>query len=328
MTTKIEFKPINMESAKQILGKSKQAVIYGTTDTGWEWLQSQFQTRKDSPLERIFNYVIGDDLPDHKDIIPPGAVTTLEGRSIVQLSSGARSAGSGDKHLKTKRICKGALVNWAFEIWKRKDAVAKDESARMPLIVTIDIDGNTKPMTAENALSKTKTMHGRKLNDIVTHAEIRRLAKLCNDESIDKELREEIKKNIIFVRLKKVGDEMHLEKVAAPWEDSSWDTEFSNRKKLSSKVEKDYNWRKELNTLVAEERRKRASETEKAAEVVVVSTKKETVDLEKPKESPKPLEKTKEVSKSSAEIAKEAEQRLMQGLSSMFGSGFNFALTN
>lgn len=316
MTAASSFNPINMKSVTDITGNNKEALVFGTTDTGWEWMQSQLQTKKDSPIQRVYNYVIGDDIAGHEEFIPPGAVTTLEGRTFTKITSGASKVSSDPQkaHTKTKRICKGALVNWALEVWRRKDS-----PAQIPLIFTVDIDGNKYPLTVENVLSKTKVMDGKKVNEIITHAEIRRLAKLCTDERIDKEVREAVRKNVQFVRLKKSGNELVVEKLPAPWEDPSWKEEFAKRSKLHTKVEKDYDWRKELNERVASEREKQA----KVTSAPPASNSPKPVEPVKAQSTPSPVQ-AKSSPTSKKEDAQKAEERLLQGLTSMFGSSFKF----
>lgn len=238
------FKPLSMPSIRALVGKSEEVLIYGTSDCGWEWLPKQLDQAK-SPIKKAYDYSIA---------TPDEPTKTLKHEVITQIAPWAKgNDGSTAKQI-AKRICKTALVDWAIEVWKRKGS-----DKQIPLIFAIDRTGNPYPPSAENFLSKTKAVHGLSVNTLITHAEIRRLYKLCTDETIDKEVREAVRENIRFVRLKIGKKKTFLKSIPTPWEDPQWKDELAKRKDHKRTEEdgqgkKEYDWRKELNDAVKAER--------------------------------------------------------------------------
>lgn len=241
-----------------------------------------------------------------------------DGSKMFKVVSGMHAAGVkvGKETRDCNRQCKSGLVNFVMEqVRKKRAGEATDKQ-----IICIDKEGNPYPLTSENLLSKTKTIavsaaHTLQMNNIVTHSELRRVYKLCNDPEVDPEVRAVAKEVITFVKVNEKrsvvlgtpeirqlmrtvtddnGDrvrkevpvevtpretvvEYSLEETTAPWDAADFDTHWDKRKEGApdKRPAKDHDWRKQVNLQMA---RMRVETAKSAMGAKIAQHKEETAD--------------------------------------------------
>jgi hypothetical protein len=221
---------LNIESVVKVIGKdTKQAVVYGFQHCKYTQVHLAIDQKPDSPLLKVFDSVIGNDVD--RSIIPREYLTTLEGKEIYQIRSDA-----GDPRLpvpkQCARRCKAGLVNLVFENYKR----IKQGLKPIPLLFVIDITNNRCPLTSENICSKTKTKgvtqtFSISMNSVVTHEELRRAYKLCNEKDLGKEINQVARQTFKFIKVFQNGaeNEFGIVEIAAPWDKPDWATLWERR---------------------------------------------------------------------------------------------------
>lgn len=203
--------------------------------------------------------------------------------------------GDADSNAVNRRFCKSGLVNFVMEQVRKKRK--GEQTDKMIFCIDVSENGgrNPIPLTSENLLSKTKTVtippHNSVLhmNKIITHSELRRAFKLCNDPSVDKEIRDVANEVLKFVRVtetttatssteiqtleREVDDiggrvkkpvpvevttvettaEIDLVEIPAPWKAADFAVHWNARKAMSpaTRSEKAHDWRKQANLQLA-----------------------------------------------------------------------------
>jgi len=189
----------------------------------------------------------------------------LSGERVYKIDPGALQAKNAKKMC--NRYCKAGLVNLVIENYRKQ----KNGEPLTPVIFCIDIENNPYPLTSKNLLSKTKVVGNTVMNQVVTHSELRRAYKLCNDPRVREDIREIAKKTFKFVHVKPITSKQktktslkervtyNLTEIAAPWENSKknskqakeFATELAKRKEYAKKNPvkraKKTDWRAQLN---------------------------------------------------------------------------------
>lgn len=264
-------------SVSDVLGKSSTAMVYGFQHCRYTQVSDALESHVN--VSRVYDCSLGNDY----DPTDGPKQRRLNGESIHQVDSGMRELQTKGKSFETQdcnRKCKSGLVNYVLENYRQSKVHGKEIS---PIIFCIDIQdkdgGNPHPLTSENLLSKTKTVRVSRamtleMNRIVTHSEIRRAYKLCNDPTVDPEIREIARKTFKFVKVnenrqefaidrgltvdREIRVQYDLEEIPAPWAAGDFQAHLDTRKEVSAqqvKPRKDTNWRAELNTQAKEVRR-------------------------------------------------------------------------
>jgi hypothetical protein len=228
---------LDYKSVKQICGPSKQTVVYGWKRCEYRNIMMALEHCK-SPI-KIFDYALGK--PDIQN-------TTLEGYEFSKIP--VNKLADTEEKL-TSRYCKNAIVNLILENYKRK----KLGLNIIPLIFCIDIEGNNHPSTATTICSREPF-----LNELITHSELRRCYKLCNENTSD-EIKTIANETIKFVKVtiecnaqaKKITS--HTKNIAKLieippfWESDDWHNEWYKRqrtKEIKPEKPEKYRWRAQL----------------------------------------------------------------------------------
>lgn len=148
-----------------------------------------------------------------------------------------------DIQLYERRICKAVIVDVVFQNFKK----AFSNKPFTPLIFCVDIEGRVRKVSNEHIASRSADC-----NDIVTHKELRRCAKICVEIESDKYLKaiaETAKMTIKFVRL--VGSDQSgysFEEVQPFWEAKDWKDAWDKRMKTAkqSKEKNPIEWKRVL----------------------------------------------------------------------------------
>ncbi len=162
-----------------------------------------------------------------------------------------------DSYRSYMNMYKCGLVNMVIENYARQ----KKGLTIIPIIFCINYINscgeNIFPLTLENLLSKVKkTESGKLMKDIITHKELLRCYKLCNDKDVNKTIRDVANKSLKFVEViendseKTSSIELIIKKISAPWERQNWyDLHFFYRKNKIKHLDVN-NWRDRLNKIV------------------------------------------------------------------------------
>jgi hypothetical protein len=206
---------------------------------------------KEDGIKKVFDWHIGQEYVDDADLV------TLEGTQIKRLHVDYE-----ENFL--SRTCKAAITAIVYENYRRTEANKKRKAnglALLPLIpvlVCADIDGNRRAYNPLGIASKDPA-----LNDLFTHSELRRAAKLaCQFHNAD--IRAAARATFRFVKVKKIPSttsfdtKIAFERIAAPWEHADWDKAWAEREKTSEgqiaagkKPKKnEFPWREELGSLI------------------------------------------------------------------------------
>lgn len=168
---------LDFECVKSIVGDCKQLMVYGWHHCHYNSLISAFEFNKNSFLEKVFNFSVGNAYAINTE--------TLEGREIEKLTIQYKP------EKRFHRICKNGITNLLLENYKR---IKKGEKI-IPLLFCVDVDENRYNVTSDSLSSKQPY-----LNNRITNSELRRCYKL-HSELQNSPLAE-------FQELSKISEEM------------------------------------------------------------------------------------------------------------------------
>ncbi|MBI2743334.1 MAG: hypothetical protein HYX48_05400 [Chlamydiales bacterium] len=188
-------------SIQKVCGSAEEIVVFGFSHC--RYVHAKTILRKDPKIKQVYDYA----LMGQKN---------LQNRPFlkVPIDSGGNAIA---------RSCKAVLVSLIFENYKREH----EGKPLIPLIFCIAYN-DIPPTSAEDLASKKHN-----LNALVTHSEMRRAYKLC-EEFPDEQVRSVAKKTFKFVRVEedlsiKNGPLSYVE-IPAPWELGAWAKAWELRK--------------------------------------------------------------------------------------------------
>jgi hypothetical protein len=228
---------IDTDSLKNIAENQEQAVIYGFSHC--KYIAVIFTLKINQVFKSIFFHL------DFKTSLEGTKFKQIQTRSqILQMLSHGIDKG---RRLFIAQKCKNTLTALVFENFRREKAGLP----LIPMIYCVDIDDNPHPFTIDVITSTKKT-----LNSLVTHKELRRVQKLCN-EFENEAIQRVAKKTFKFVKLEKSDQGYKFKELTPFWENKDWDQSWNDRKvnKQKSSSEKKQailktDWREQLNTLI------------------------------------------------------------------------------
>ena len=239
--------PEFQNSLCEITKGGNQVMIYGWGHCGfYEMIIATDAAIEDArrstsirPIKRLFAFDLGK-RPVHK--LSTSAITSLEGRRMNLIDYDYSKGGLKE----TSRQCKTALTNLVLENYKRQ----QEGLSLIPIVFAIDITKNPKPCRSRNICSKMS-----RVNDQVTHKELRRAFKLCSHPN--PKIRAIALQTFKFVKVNVLKDRVTLEQIPAPWAtsvnspgkvSSTFAACWKARKKSSASKPKHekYDWRKQL----------------------------------------------------------------------------------
>lgn len=221
---------LDFNSVKNVIGDSKQAMVYGWADCHYKKVAKALEKSPESCVKKVFDYHLGDSSA-------PKNEKTLEGREIEKLKVYIKPG--KEMH----RLCKTGVTNLLLENYKR----SKEGKDIIPVIFCLDADDNQNVSSSETISSKDP-----KINEYVTNSELRRCKKLYDElnKSPDEELREmaEIAKQMLkfvkVVRSGENGDKAALQPIPGLWDLPDLTETMQNRTKVKPK------WKEELEEAV------------------------------------------------------------------------------
>jgi hypothetical protein len=191
---------LDFDSVKNIIGDSKQVMVYGWNHCHYIAITSALEFSKESFLEKVFNFQVGDECALNTE--------TLEGREIEKLTVHIKP------EKRTHRISKNGITNLLLENYKR---IKKCEKI-IPLVFCLDADGNIYDINSDTLTSKHAY-----LNNLITNSELRRCYKLHRElqDSPNEEFQElaKIAKVMLkFVKVTRDGEKAILQQLPAIWD--------------------------------------------------------------------------------------------------------------
>ena len=237
---------------------NKEIMIYGYDHCHYCEVGEAFEAHD----IKVYDHEVGDDVdPDSQK-----ECHRIDGSKINQINAGLKDISSSSKEL--VRVCKAGLVNMVLENYKSQ-LIGKSQ---VPIIFCVDMNNNHHPLSSEDITSKNKIVKKKngdefKANEIITHCELRRAYKLCNDPRIDPRIRAIAKKSIKFFKVEKnqISSNKNesgqskkniilfdLKLIQAPWEAKDWDIHWNQRKSLSvaNPQKKEHDWRGEIQKFI------------------------------------------------------------------------------
>jgi len=228
---------LDFESVKTICRLSQQVMVCGYSHCEYARIFDALDEgvwSREGLVKRVFTTLIGTTFAEDRPFR-----TTLEGSVIEQIEEIPQETDI-DKRKICARESKAAITNLVFENFKRE----KRGLAPIPLIFCIDRSENPYSLHPVNFLSKEK-----EVNDLVTHAEIRRMYKLCSSFA-DLRIREIALKTFYFVRIEKVRYTYSLQPIQAPWMHVGWEIAWKQRQQLSQSISKQHPWKERLTSAI------------------------------------------------------------------------------
>lgn len=229
---------LNFDSVKQIVGESKQVMVYGWIDCYYIEVSKALKS-VDSPIGKVFNSVIGDHGMSDRD--KRKILETVDGSIIKQLKFDKVHEDKRDHDnslIKTKekystsRVCKAGITNLMLENLKRK----QNNMELIPLIFCIEVDESfSKKDKFVGSTPKSITSKNQEQNQLITHSELRRCYKFCQEfekssDPLLKEIAGIARETIKFVKLTGIEDgSCCLEKIGAPWDRDDWTPAWEER---------------------------------------------------------------------------------------------------
>lgn len=175
--------------------KEEQVVVYGFASCGYDNVREVFARAG----KKAFDWQIGRDLTNF---------SKLKEKGVVPLKPAGFT-----------RICKNALVYLVLENYLRK----MSGQEIVPLVFCIDMEKNTySPPSTEEIFS-------RKEEDYVSHIELRRMAKLCFDEDISRDVRKVALETFKYVKVN-CGVKLNLEEVQSPFTEQEFALYIAQRR--------------------------------------------------------------------------------------------------
>lgn len=207
---------VDPDSVLRCCEESKQAMVYGFTHCGYGALCA-ILSGKDSPLKKMYDCTLGN--PDRTQY-------NLEGRELYQINPDLPTEDTPEANISIcNRMCKAGITNLVIENYKRS-------IESLPLIpVIFSVDSDDLPLDPKCVASRDE-----KLNGFLTHKELRRCYKLCN-EFPDADFQQIARATFKFLKLTKgEGDTFNLVQVNPFWErGQGWEQAWLDRKKTSEK---------------------------------------------------------------------------------------------
>jgi len=237
---------ITNESIPVVFGPSVEecqdlsAMVYGFSSCYYNEVAGALS----SQVSRIYSYELGKD-----------------GSQWVKFLSGSSALDEMNQDdwidkKRNARWCKTALVKIVL---KNVQNHRSKKAPLIPVVFCIDRENNPYPFSVENLLSKTKAEYPEgcevMMNELVTHAEIRRAYKLCFDPSVDLEVRQVAQETFRFVRVERKifsqkEDEVDylydLTPLPAPWKAPNFENEWNLRKAIRTPSLQKVDWREQL----------------------------------------------------------------------------------
>jgi len=180
-------------------------VVYGFYDCGYEGVQELFRTAN----KKVYSWHIGNGYSNE--------FVDLTENKINGLCLSKKSW-----------IYKNALVHLVLDNYRR----GLDCEKITPLVFCIESSiSNYPPANVESIFSKKSD-----LNRLITHKELRRIAKLCFDQRVNPEIRKVALATFKYVRVNVVKDstglsrEIHLEELPMPFTQSEFDEHYNRRR--------------------------------------------------------------------------------------------------
>ncbi len=227
-----------------------EAMVYGFQHCHYEEVFDAFRARN----IKVYDSTIGNDvLPECKS-----ESQRADGRKIYQINAGLQENNLTEQR-ELIRICKAALVNIVLENYQSQ----KMKKPIVPIIFCTDTTNNSFPLSIESVTSRTRTIvevNGNKPEEekIITHTELRRAYKLCNDPTINPEIRKIAKQSFKFIEVEQTEIEektlinLNLKPIPAPWEAKDWSAQWAIRmsSKQHTQQQKTHSWKTEVNDFV------------------------------------------------------------------------------
>lgn len=242
---------LDFDSLDRICENRDEIAVFGFQHCLYTPLSNALEKR----VTRIYDCAVG-----NQDLDLGFLASPRTGRRIQQIDTGADDVEEGSSKY-CSRNCKASLVNIVVENYRRE----QQGEAIIPILFCIDKKDNHTPLTSENLLTKTKVIevtptHRLAMNEIITHCELRRSYKLCNDEDLPEVIRDVANRSFKFVRVidtrHKEGEreEIHLslEHIEAPWRTPDFNDHLAERKSLSVTPPplKDHDWRRQVTDIL------------------------------------------------------------------------------
>lgn len=197
------FGSIDINSVTSIVKESEEVVIYGFGSCHYEDIYSILTAILDRNI-RVGLIKLMHDF---------SVRNTLEGTNISRVQYKGDVGG-------LKRQCKTTVTNIVLENLLRLQTNKKI----IPVIFCIDTDNNPYPFSIENMLTKEAA-----LNFLITHAELRRICKLCTDP--DPEIQRAAIETFKFVKVRIMSDKAYqLQEVPAPYASADYQKYLTIRK--------------------------------------------------------------------------------------------------
>ena len=265
VSTQFKFS-ISDASIHRICGRSDVAAVYGFQHCFYDQIKNGLE--RHPQIKRIYDLSLGENRPEYMHYVHVERITRLDGSKLEQIDSGIteQTEPPMDGVRMAARQCKASITNLIVENLKRN----LNGQECIPIIVCFDKENNNIPPQAENLLSKTKKIKITPtfeidMNSIVTHSEMRRMYKLCDDEMIDPLVKDVARRSFRFVRVVEVertvaktdsGEEVHikydLSEIPPAWALEGYQEELAKRKLLPKRpnaLEKRVDWRAQVNQI-------------------------------------------------------------------------------
>ena len=265
MSTQFKFN-INDSSIHHVCGGSELAAVYGFQHCYYDQVKKALESHPQ--IKRVYDLSLGENRPAYFRFLDKERITRLDGSLLEQIDSGISEETDPplDGVRMATRQCKASITNLIVENLKRAHAGKEC----IPIIVCYDKDNNHIPPLVENILTKTKKIQLTPtfeidLNSVVTHSEMRRMAKLCNDPHLDERIKEVARRSFKFVRVNEMGretiktphgEEIHVNyefrQIDTPWADPEFDRHLAIRKQLPRRpnaLPKIVDWRAQINAV-------------------------------------------------------------------------------